>query len=75
MKQQTAVDWLYNILCDKGYFKKLPVSEFKEALQMEKEQKIEAYLQGSFDDGPNLSAAEQYYNRTYGQGSNDTNTK
>lgn len=41
MKQQTAVEWLYNTLCDKGYFKKLPVSEFKEALQMEKEQKID----------------------------------
>jgi hypothetical protein len=34
---------------------------------MEKEQKIEAYLQGSFDDGPNVNKAEQYYNETYGK--------
>jgi hypothetical protein len=61
MKQQTAVEWLYNILCDKGYFKKLPVSEFKEALQMENEQIMEAHYAPKYG-----CFSEQYYNETYG---------
>jgi len=34
-------------------------------LEKEKEQIIDSYLQGSFDDGPNITNSEQYYNQTY----------
>ncbi len=72
--KQTAVEWLFDTLSKKGYLlgSNGYFKTFKEAKAMEKEQKIEAYLQGSFDDGPNVNKAEQYYNETYGQGSNDT---
>lgn len=61
--KQTAVEWLYDTLCDKGYFNKLPISEFKEALQMEKEQIEKAcydcyYKEERYD-------VRNYYNETY----------
>ena len=36
-------------------------------LEKEKEQIMDSYLQGSFDDGPNITNSEQYYNQTYKQ--------
>jgi hypothetical protein len=39
-------------------------------LEKEKEQIIDSYLQGSFDDGPNITNSEQYYNQTYNQTNN-----
>jgi hypothetical protein len=36
-------------------------------LEKEKEQIMDSYLQGSFDDGPNITNSEQYYNHTYNQ--------
>ena len=36
-------------------------------LEKEKEQIKDAYLQGSFDDGPDITNSEQYYNQTYNQ--------
>ena len=71
MKQQTAVEWLIKKLQNRqnGIFDGLPhlsLDEiYNQAKQMEKEQIAEAYLQGSFDDGPNQDFAEQYYNATY----------
>lgn len=68
-KKVTAVEWLvqrmkhickwdeYMILENLGHIDR--------AKQMDKEQKIEAYLQGSFDDGPDLNKADKYYNETY----------
>lgn len=41
------------------------ILKLKELLKKEKEQIIEAYLQGSFDDGPDSNNSEQYYNQTY----------
>jgi len=38
-----------------------------ELLEKEKEQIMDSYLQGSFDDGPNITNSEQYYNQTYNQ--------
>jgi len=72
-KDVTAVEWLWNELCDKGYFKKLPISEIKQAKQMEKEQIINAHLEGWSDaydylqDNGSKPArqAEEYYNETY----------
>lgn len=39
----------------------------KKLLEKEKEQIMDSYLQGSFDDGPNITNSEQYYNQTYNQ--------
>ena len=36
-------------------------------LEKEKEQIMDSYLQGSFDDGPNITNSEQYYNQAYNQ--------
>jgi hypothetical protein len=40
---------------------------FDKALEKEKEQIMDSYLQGSFDDGPNITNSEEYYNQTYNQ--------
>lgn len=70
MAQQTAVEWLIIQIKNDHIDKALTGLEwmkiFEQAKQMEKEQIAEAYLQGSFDDGPNQDNAEQYYNETYG---------
>ena len=70
--KQTSVEWLYNELSKYVIHKPIGLAEWEilkelteQAKAMEKEQKIEAYLQGSFDDGPNVNKAEQYYNETY----------
>ena len=39
----------------------------KQFIEKEKEQIMDSYLQGSFDDGPNITNSEQYYNQTYNQ--------
>ena len=70
-KQQTAVEWLWNVLADKGYFKKLPISEIKQAKQKEKEQIVDAHIEGQrvFDKHDHTQwttdQAEQYYIETY----------
>jgi len=63
MAQQTAVEWYYDqtVVYGKTNYAEL----LEQAKQMEKEQIIEAYQQGCFDDGPNFTNAEQYYNETY----------
>ena len=62
---KTAVEWLWNELVDKGYFKKLPISEIKQAKQIEKEQIIDAHYQGYRNDIGTTEVSEQYYNETY----------
>ena len=66
-KQQSAVEWLFNTLAEKGYFKKLPVTEFKQAKAMEKEEIIQAHLLGLLHpiEMEATKQAEQYYNETY----------
>ena len=67
MKQQTAVEWLWNL----SQTKELQASDFEQALAMEKEQIMKAIDRG-FDEGSSfpeditLNNAEQYYNETYG---------
>jgi hypothetical protein len=64
--KKTAVDWLLDILITeneitlKGENYKL----FEIAKQMEKEQIIDAYDKGEFNQGCN-GDAEQYYNETF----------
>lgn len=66
-KNLTAVEWLWNVLADKGYFKKLPISEIKQAKQMEKEQIKKAYK--DYHDLGHIYGleTEQYYNEQYGK--------
>ena len=78
MAQQTAVDWLWNVLADKGYFKKLPISEIKQAKQKEKEQIVDAHYQGYRNDIGTTEISEQYYNETFTstqQGENPSATR
>lgn len=39
--------------------------QIKNALEKEKDQIKDAYLQGSFDDGPDSNNSEDYYNQTF----------
>lgn len=71
----TAVEWLLKEIPDLGSYIPVGVSlelhaKFQQALQMEKEQIIEAG--NSVDEFPNsrpdrISFGEQYYNETYGK--------
>lgn len=70
-KQQTAVEWLFTLMVDPNY----PIGEqkkwFEQALQMEKEQHEDTWLDSRIEDkGDNYigneKSFEQYYNQTYG---------
>jgi hypothetical protein len=61
MKKQTAVEWLVEQLKLEGYDHTV-----EQAKAMEKEQMIDAYNEGSNQNGfPLKHEAEQYYNETY----------
>lgn len=70
MKNKTAIEWLKEklpslFLDDSGHYKEL----FQQALEMEKEQIIDAiffgiHLEYNNIDSP-LESAEQYYNETF----------
>jgi hypothetical protein len=68
--KQTAVEWLHEKLA-KSELEDMQTNInlwFKQALEMEKEQIVEAYLDGqSIDEKQRygVSYAEQYYNETY----------
>lgn len=64
--KQTAVDWLFEKLWDEPKDKLTWHSILKEAKAMEKEQTIDAYDKGEFNQGCNEDA-EQYYSETYGK--------
>ena len=65
-KKVTALDWFFDEILKYGYIKKLPIVEFQQAKAIDKQQKIDAYNQGEFNQGCNGSA-EQYYKETYGE--------
>lgn len=63
MKKQTAVEWLVEQL--EYRLESLPEHNlFDQAIEMEKEQIIDAYDKGEFNQGCNEDA-EEYYNETY----------
>ena len=69
-KQQTAVDWLWEI----AYNRELTVEDWKQAKEMEKEQTIN-FTEDWYFNGPLLgvgidvkSTIEQHFNNTYGGG-------
>lgn len=63
-KQQTALKWFLDKLLNDGYIKRLPVLEFQQAKEMEKQQLGSAW----FDGATNWDAEthfEHYYKETY----------
>ena len=62
MKQQTAVEWLWNL----SQTKELQASDFEQALAMEKEQLQKAFNEGTFANDEKVTS-EEYYNETYGK--------
>jgi hypothetical protein len=67
MKKQTAVEWLVERITkhhDKS-FQEFYGAEITQALEMEKEQIVDAYGNEEYDDNGRPMSAEQYYNETY----------
>ena len=65
-KKQTAVSWLVNEILTKHdkSFLEFYSAEIQQAKEMEKEQIINAYNKGEFNDVMNEDA-EQYYTESY----------
>ena len=64
--KQTAVEWLVeqvNLDCLNSVFIKPDL--IQQAKEMEKEQIIDAYNQGSYDMADKVYNPERYYNETY----------
>jgi len=62
MEKQTAVNWLLDQLLKDGYIERLPVLQFQQAKEMEKEQMKDAWDDGLFGKTDNF---KQYYNETF----------
>lgn len=62
--KQTAVDWLFEKLWETPKDKLTWYSILEQAKQMQKEQIIDAYDKGEFNQGCNEDA-EEYYNENY----------
>lgn len=67
MTQNTAVDWLIDVLNDQQLLKNYPIQIFEQAKAMEKEQIKDAYDAATetvgFRDA--YKNAKDYYNQTY----------
>jgi hypothetical protein len=63
MKEQTAVEWLFEKLWNTGKDKFTWYAILKKAKEMEKEQIIDAYETSHIS----MMTSEQYYNETYKQ--------
>jgi hypothetical protein len=61
--KQTAVDWLFNQLSEKTQANN--EKEYYKAKQIEKEQIMDAFVNGEHQQGFE-NESEQYYNETYG---------
>jgi hypothetical protein len=73
--KQTALEWLekeLNYITENVYTPYIDL-KIKQALEMEKEQIINAYDKGEFNQGCN-GDAEQYYNKTFKQQENETDS-
>ena len=60
-KQMTAVQWLVNQISINGF-----KQDIEQALQMDKEQKKDAWEDGARSDNGLFGTFEQYYAETYG---------
>ncbi len=74
--KQTAVDWLIDTLSYKDEAGKICINihpdcditpEIKKAKQMEKEQMINSYLAGKWDEKFTDRKSEEFYEQTYGK--------
>jgi len=69
--KQTATEWLFEQLWETPKDKLNWYSILKQANQMEREQIIDAYKEGCFDnilsEKTDKIRAEQYYNETFGK--------
>lgn len=65
--KQTAVEWLFKQLWDEPKDKFTWNAILSKALEMEKQQIIDAYIEASENPALILDDAEQYYNQTYKQ--------
>ena len=63
MAQQTAVEWLFEKMTEQGTNPYWDM-RFIQAKQMEKEQIMNAYIDGELQQGFEAEA-EQYYRKTY----------
>jgi hypothetical protein len=61
-KKQTAVQWLLNQISINGF-----KQDIEQALQMDKEQKKDAWEDGVRSDNGFFGTFEQYYAETYGK--------
>ena len=62
--KQTAVEWLFFMLNNPNRNQEFANKLFEKAKAMEKEQIIDAYDKGEFNQGCNEDA-DQYYNENY----------
>jgi hypothetical protein len=71
MNKQTAVEWLISQI-ELGLSDKGMKSAFQQAIEMEKQQKMNDFIAGmefiAVDPNRYKEDAEQYYNQTYGGG-------
>ncbi len=67
MSKQTAVEWLVEILLHKVQLTEIEKMYIDKAKEMEKEQIIEAYNNGSFNQIDDKYKPQQYYKETYGK--------
>ena len=67
MKQTTAVEWLIDQVED--YIGLIPVDIIEQAKEMEKQQIVDAYINGKYESDKIVMSdkfyAEQYYNDTF----------
>jgi hypothetical protein len=62
--KQTAVEWLKNELFTEEYMRNNLFEIFQQAKEMEKQQIIDAYIEG-YSSNLNAGDSEKYYNETY----------
>jgi hypothetical protein len=67
MEKQTAVDWLLDQLLKDGYIERLPVLQFQQAKEMEKQQITDAYDCGKEQPLSSQLSPIEYYNKTFGK--------
>ena len=74
MKEQTAVEWMFDKLLEEGpngelrwHLKHDIIKIFEQAKEMEKQQIIEAINDFSVNQWGEFLSGEEYYNETYGK--------
>ena len=66
MSKETAVEWFVKELFKKIDYIQVDPKLIEQAIAMEKEQIMDAYLEGESDADHYEDSASQFYNETYG---------